>query len=122
MYFDTILLIMSLIYTIWNWNIALNGKTNLEESKGLFKPRNLKKDEEENIYDPDDMLEIHYDKLAQFLKVHKLSKWRENLFIIFGTWSYLKAILIPYERILPLRGLEWSFIDQTDEKSQLEMT
>jgi len=72
LYFDSVLLLAAIPYVMRNWYIALSGKTILEESKGLFIPRDTKKDEEENIYDPDDMLELHYDKLAQFLKVHRL--------------------------------------------------
>lgn len=58
------------------------------------------------------VIEKHYDQLAQFLSENRLTNWRENLFILFGTWSYVKAICFPKERVLPLRGLEWSFINQ----------
>mgnify|MGYP000535889314 FL=1 len=45
--------------------------------------------------------------------MYKIESWSENLYVIFGTYNYLYAIIFPFERILPLRGLEWSFMNLT---------
>jgi hypothetical protein len=45
--------------------------------------------------------------------MYKIESWSENLFVIFGTYNFIYAIIFPFERILPLRGLEWSFMNLT---------
>ncbi len=45
--------------------------------------------------------------------MYKIESWNENLYVIFGTYNYLYALIFPFERILPLRGLEWSFMNLT---------
>jgi hypothetical protein len=45
--------------------------------------------------------------------MYKIESWSENLFVIFGTYNFIYAIIFPVERILPLRGLEWSFMNLT---------
>ena len=36
--------------------------------------------------------------------------------MIFGTQNLFMALALPSERILPLRGLEWSFMNLTGSK------
>ena len=55
----------------------------------------------------------------KFIQIYRITSWRENLFIIFGTYNMLSAMLLPSDRILPLRGLEWSFMNVA---SKIEMT
>ena len=45
--------------------------------------------------------------------MYKIESWSENLYVIFGTYNFIYAIMFPFERILPLRGLEWSFMNLT---------
>lgn len=45
--------------------------------------------------------------------MYKIESWSENLYIIFGTYNFIYAVIFPFERILPLRGLEWSFMNLT---------
>ena len=45
--------------------------------------------------------------------MYKIESWSENLYVIFGTYNFIYAIIFPFERILPLRGLEWSFMNLT---------
>ena len=45
--------------------------------------------------------------------MYKIESWNENLYVIFGTYNYFYALVFPFERILPLRGLEWSFMNLT---------
>jgi len=45
--------------------------------------------------------------------MYKIESWSENLYVIFGTYNFIYAIVFPFERILPLRGLEWSFMNLT---------
>jgi len=49
--------------------------------------------------------------------MYKIDSWKENMFIIFGSSNLAAVIFIPLERRLPLRGLEWSFMDQQDQKA-----
>lgn len=50
--------------------------------------------------------------------MYKIDSWRENIYVIFGTWNVFAALLVPMERTLPLRGLEWSFISSQHDKNQ----
>jgi hypothetical protein len=84
--------------------MALSGSTAVEHSKQVFK-QNLKDEE--------------LDERFKFIQIYRITSRRENLFIIFGTWSFITAILLPAERILPLRGLEWSFMNFA---SKIEMS
>ena len=45
--------------------------------------------------------------------MYKIESWSENLYVIFGSYNFFLAIIFPFERILPLRGLEWSFMNLT---------
>ena len=68
----------------------------------------------------ENVLEMHDQQLAQFIRNYRIQDWRENVFIIFGTWSLFKALALPLDRQLPLRGLEWSFMTlQNNQNSQL---
>lgn len=58
----------------------------------------------------ENVLEMHDLQLAQFIRNYRIQDWRENVFIIFGTWSLFRALALPLDRQLPLRGLEWSFM------------
>jgi hypothetical protein len=49
--------------------------------------------------------------------MYKIDCWRENLYVIFGTKSLFIALVVPNDRILPLRGLEWSFMNLTGNKN-----
>ncbi len=42
-------------------------------------------------------------------KIPSINSWRENIFVTFGTFNFLAALLIPTKRILPLTGLEFTF-------------
>jgi len=53
--------------------------------------------------------------------MNRIWDWSENLYIIFGTSNLLKAILFPSERVLPLRGIEWSFLS-LEGSSAIEMS
>lgn len=44
--------------------MALTGKTNVENSKGLFHREMHEKDEDSNLYDQDDLINEHFDKLS----------------------------------------------------------
>ena len=99
--FDVLLSLIIIPYTIWNWRLALKGVTSVEYVKGF-------------LSEDDKQQEYHDAKLAQFIRMYKIDLWRENLFIIFGTWSFFYAILKPSDRLLPLRGLEWSFMNLTN--------
>ena len=109
---DLVLFVFMLPYCFWSWNLALNGKTHSEQRKGLFHGHNFcyAKKDKENPYGLDSAMEQHYSQLAQFIRTYKIDSWRENIFVIFGTWNVFAAVLLPMERTLPLRGLEWSFI------------
>lgn len=63
----------------------------------------------------ENILEKHDYQLYQFIKTYRIDSWRENIYIIFGTKSILKALVFPGNRQLPLRGLEWSLINQNSE-------
>jgi len=39
----------------------------------------------------------------------KLTSYRENLYVAFGTMNPVK-ILLPVHRELPLKGLEWTYV------------
>ena len=60
---------------------------------------------------------MHNDQLAEFIRMYKVQSWKENLFIIFGTWNVASALAVPAERTLPLRGLEWSFMNSSTGSS-----
>ena len=55
---DSILLLVLLPYTFWNWHIALSGKTNIEIAKGLYQDR---EDRNKSKDDIDEIKEQHYD-------------------------------------------------------------
>lgn len=96
LYFTDVSLSLYVVpWTIWNWYMALSGSTNVEHQKQVFKQ---KFDEE-------------LDERFKFIQIYRITSMRENLFIIFGTQSFFSAILLPAERTLPLRGLEWSFMN-----------
>lgn len=64
----------------------------------------IEEDEESIIVSPqqeqtlENVLEMHDQQLAQFIRTYRIQSWRENVFIIFGTWSLLKAIAFPLDR------------------------
>lgn len=91
--------------TAWTWRVALSGYTSEESARNMFK----KNKDESHKYD--DVIQQHDYQLEQYVRTYKIDDWRENVFIIFGTWNLAGALLMPKERILPLRGLEWSFME-----------
>ena len=101
-FFDVFLSFLIIPWTVWNWHLAMTGSTQVEYSKQVFK----QKEEESN-------------ERTRFIKIYRITAWKENLFIIFGTWNIAKVIFLPSERILPLRGLEWSFMNFA---SKIELT
>lgn len=48
------------------------------------------------------------DDVEEF-SIVQVDSWKENIFIIFGTFSLVRALLVPVKRILPLTGLEFTF-------------
>lgn len=104
--FDSALGTLMLYLTFWHWFVALRGKTLVEIAKGFYSDKeDSKKD------DLDDLNVKHLDQISEFLKLARLTTTRENVYVIFGTWSLLKAVAVPTKRTLPLRGLEWSFLN-----------
>ena len=67
----------------------------------------------------DDVLERHNRQLASFIRTYRLTSSHENFFVIFGTFNVCLALVFPFKRLLPLRGLEWSFmtLDGNDEEN-----
>ena len=59
----------------------------------------------------ENVMQQHHDQLSEFVRMYKIDSWKENMFIIFGSCNLAAVIFIPLERPLPLRGLEWSFMD-----------
>ena len=94
-FLDVSLSLIVVPWAIWNWYLALSGSTSVEHSKQVFKQK----------------FEEELDERFKFIQIYRITSMRENLFIIFGTWSFITAFLLPAERILPLRGLEWSFMN-----------
>ena len=85
----------------------------MEQRKGIF---SRKFDEESNDHQES-------QERIKFIQIYRITSWRENIYIIFGTWSVFAAMWIPSERHLPLRGLEWSFMNfAAGSGSKLEMT
>ena len=62
------------------------------------------------------MLEKHDYQLYQFIKIYRIDQWKENIYIIFGTKNIFKALIFPAKNLLPLRGLEWSFMNQNNSE------
>lgn len=94
--------------TLLNMRVLLTGKTQIEILEGLYDDR-IEDGSKKN--DQEELTENYIDQLAEFLQAVRISRVHENLFIIFGTWNYFKAFFVPTERTLPLRGLEWSFLE-----------
>lgn len=104
--FDSALGTLMLYVTMWHWFIALSGKTQIEVEKDFYSDKeDTKKD------DLEDLSTKHLDQISEFLKQVRLTQTKENVYVIFGTWSLLKAIVVPTKKTLPLRGLEWSFLN-----------
>ena len=76
--------IIMIIFSIWNWHLALKGQSVIEF-----------------MSDRDQSNEI---------TTYELQSWRENLFVTFGTTNYIEMIL-PVSKELPLNGLEWTFMN-----------
>lgn len=59
---DLGLFVFMLPYCFWSWNLALNGKTHIEQRKGLFHGHNFcyAKKDKENPYGLDSAMEQHY--------------------------------------------------------------
>jgi hypothetical protein len=78
--------ILMVFFNSWNWFLIVNGNTTIEywtRKSGVFSSISPIKD-------------------------FSMPKWRDNLFMVFGTRSLLKAIFIPSIRKLPISGLEWT--------------
>lgn len=87
-----------LCFNGWNWYLAFSGTTAID----FWQQKQRKKSgEEEQRYAKD-----------------SLCGYRDNIYLIFGTRSFFK-MLLPSLRMLPLRGLEWSFesLAQDPEKA-----
>ena len=81
---DVVLYISLVLFTGWNWFMAMYGSTTIEfwKNKGLGKERGD----------------------AQL----KFDTWSDNLYRVFGTHQPFR-ILSPSFRNVPFTGLEWSF-------------
>lgn len=76
--------IIMLIFSIWNWYLAMLGQSVIEFMSN--------RDQSNEI------------------TTYELPSWKENLFVVFGTINYIEMIL-PVHRELPLNGLEWTFMN-----------
>lgn len=54
------------------------------------------------------ILELLVDPFPPRFRLY--SNWRENLYVVFGTWSTLTALALPYFYGPVLTGLEFSFV------------
>ena len=66
----------------------------------------------------DEVIELHNKQLACFIRKYRVNSWHENVFVIFGSLNLSYALLFPQNKLLPLRGLEWSFMTLGSENSQ----
>ena len=116
LYFLDVALCFSVVpLTIWKWHLALSGQTSVEYAKQLFTSK-YETHQKENgsprervSQNFEDIIEEHNDERARFIQNYRITSWRENIYVLFGTWNVFAALLIPSDRVLPLRGLEWSF-------------
>jgi palmitoyltransferase len=82
-YLDYILTVIMFMFTVFNWYTAMTGQTIIEWQQ-RFRDK-----------------EKRYD--------FRLSRWSDNLYIIFGT-TKLFRIISPSMRNVPLNGIEWAFL------------
>jgi hypothetical protein len=78
--------LLMVFFNSWNWFLIINGNTTIEywtRKSGVFSSQTPIKD-------------------------FSLPNWRDNLFMVFGTRSLLRAMFIPSIRKLPFSGLEWT--------------
>lgn len=74
-------------FSVWQWRIILKGRTTIEHwtiTNNVNPGANV--------------------KLSDF----SFKDWKDNLFLVFGTRSILKAVFVPSMRMLPYSGLEWT--------------
>ena len=82
LYQNIIMAVLISAFSAWNWYLCLLGKTTIEH---MFKNK--------TEYKP-------------------FMRWRENLYVRFGSTN-IAYILIPFiEKRSPLNGLEWEFVNQ----------
>ena len=81
--------IIASFFSYWQWKLIILGRTTIEHwtIENNEKPMG-------NIIITD----------------FSFNNWRDNLFIVFGTHSILKALFIPNMKMLPYSGLEWTKI------------
>jgi hypothetical protein len=78
--------ILMIFFNSWNWFLIINGNTTIEywtKKSGV------------------------YGNLTP-IKDFSFPDWRDNMFLVFGTRSLLRAIFIPNIKKLPISGLEWT--------------
>lgn len=77
-------MVLLLFFNSWNWFLVFNGNTTIEFWS--YKAG------------------ISSNGINNF----SMNEIKENIFMVFGTKSLIKAILIPSIKMLPYSGLEWS--------------
>ena len=78
-------------FNSWNWFLVIRGNTPIEF---WTLKSGLKRDNKINDY--------------------CLPNWRDNVFLVFGTRSILRAIFCASKRKLPFSGLEWTRVLMPD--------
>ena len=78
-------MILMSFFNTWNWFLVFRGNTTIEfwSLKSGFKTESKIKD-------------------------FSLPKWRDNIFLVFGTRSMFQAIFCASKRRLPVSGIEWT--------------
>jgi len=98
--FSTILslagIVLSFFFNAWNWVLVLKGATTIEFFTILSGV-----------------------KSNHPIQNYSLSTWRDNVFMVFGTRSLLKAIFAVNFRKLPYSGLEWTRLVFADFRHEL---
>jgi hypothetical protein len=94
---------LMIFFNSWNWFLVVKGNTTIEFwtlRGGIASPNPIKD--------------------------FTLNTWRDNVYLVFGTRSLIKAIFLPSVKKLPLSGLEWtklalpSYHFEITEFSQME--
>ena len=86
---NCICFIIASFFSYWQWKLVISGRTTIEHWTI-----------ENNEKPMGNMIITDFS----------FNNWRDNLFIVFGTHSILKAIFIPSMKMLPYSGLEWTKI------------
>lgn len=87
-----------LFFNVWNWFLVLNGNTTIE----FWSSR----------------MGVSSNGLISDFSFNSIY---ENIYLVFGTKSILKAVFVPSVKMLPYSGLEWSrYCDSNYKVKELE--